>query len=68
MENGKLYLLQEHSLFCMSFVICSPEGEFLVPVSHEMRLHLDQRRLSDARLCSASVGNYRVNLSENKVE
>lgn len=30
MENGKLYLLQEHSLFCMSFVICSPEGEVLV--------------------------------------
>lgn len=48
--------------------ITGAEGEFLVPVSHEMRLHLDQRRLSDARLCSASVGNYRVNLSENKVE
>ena len=47
--------------------IAGTAGEYITPVSREMLLHLDQRRLSDARLCTPSIRNYTVNLSNGTI-
>ena len=52
MEKGTLYLLEEHSDFCMSFVICSPEGEIIV---------IDGGHTEDADYLSAFLGDRPVN-------
>ena len=44
------------------------KGEYITPVSREELLRVDQRRLSEERLCSPSGRSYVVNLVENKVE
>ena len=43
-------------------------GGFLVPVTHGELLLLDQRRLSDERLCTPSIRSYRVDLGRQTVE
>ena len=48
--------------------IAGTPGEFLVPISHDLLLKLDQKRLSDKRLCSPSIRNYTVDLTKNTVE
>lgn len=42
-------------------------GDYITPVSREELLRVDQRRLSDERLCSPSVRSYEVDLTRGSV-
>lgn len=42
-------------------------GDYITPVSREELLRVDQRRLSDERLCSPSVRSYEVDLTRGRV-
>ncbi len=48
--------------------IAGTAGEYIVPVSRDELLRVDQRRLSDDRLCTPSIRNYTVDLTKNIVK
>jgi len=48
--------------------IAGTAGEYIVPVSRDELLRVDQRRLSDDRLCTPSIRNYTVDLAKNIVK
>jgi len=47
--------------------ISGAAGEYIVPISHEEILEMDQERLSDDRICTPSIRSYTVDLAKNSV-